>query len=302
MRALFRLVAACGLFCATGAWAEVNEVRIPKGAGGVGFLPLLVMEERSWSSRRPAKMGLTSSAPNGSSFGGPAVVNDMLLSGEARLRAGRPAGLHHHVGPHAASNMKVKGVAAMTSIPMYLNTNRRTLKSLHDLDAERQDRGDRGEGLDPGDHPADGGDQGIRQGRLRALRPLHGVADASGRRRRAALGRTEITAHFTSPPFHQRERKDPTIRTIMTSNEVMGGAQHLHDAVFDQPKFHDENPKALCGGAQGAAGIDRLHQHRQERRGRGVSQVRARARAGSSTTCWRSSTIPTSASRPRRKA
>ncbi len=37
-------------------------------------------------------------------------------------------------------------------------------------------------------------------------------------------GTGAINAHFTSPPFHQRERKDPLIRTIMTSDEVMGGS------------------------------------------------------------------------------
>ena len=36
-------------------------------------------------------------------------------------------------------------------------------------------------------------------------------------------GRADITAHFASPPFHQRERKSPDVRTIMTSNDVMGG-------------------------------------------------------------------------------
>ena len=44
-------------------------------------------------------------------------------------------------------------------------------------------------------------------------------------RHRAAVGAaTGISAHFTSPPFHQRERKDPQVRTIMTSDDVMGGS------------------------------------------------------------------------------
>jgi NitT/TauT family transport system substrate-binding protein len=36
-------------------------------------------------------------------------------------------------------------------------------------------------------------------------------------------GAAGITAHFTSPPFHQRERKDPAVRTIMTTDDVLGG-------------------------------------------------------------------------------
>jgi NitT/TauT family transport system substrate-binding protein len=35
---------------------------------------------------------------------------------------------------------------------------------------------------------------------------------------------SDLSAHFTSPPFHQRERQNPAVRTILNSNEVMGGA------------------------------------------------------------------------------
>ena len=55
------------LCCAVLLWpaasrAEVNELRIPLGAGGVGFLPYLVMEkqgliERDWKRIRPSARG-----------------------------------------------------------------------------------------------------------------------------------------------------------------------------------------------------------------------------------------------------
>ena len=37
-------------------------------------------------------------------------------------------------------------------------------------------------------------------------------------------GAAGISAHFASPPFHQRERKDPRVRTILTSDDIMGGS------------------------------------------------------------------------------
>ena len=37
-------------------------------------------------------------------------------------------------------------------------------------------------------------------------------------------GSAGVTAHYTSPPFHQRERKNPNIRTIQTTNDVLGGS------------------------------------------------------------------------------
>jgi NitT/TauT family transport system substrate-binding protein len=53
-----------------------------------------------------------------------------------------------------------------------------------------------------------------------------------------------VTAHFTSPPFHQRERKDPHIRTILTSDEVMGGSTTF-TMLSTTSKFREQNPKAF---------------------------------------------------------
>ena len=58
-------------------------------------------------------------------------------------------------------------------------------------------------------------------------------------------GRADITAHFASPPFHQRERKLAGIRTIMTSNEVMGGPSTF-TMLYTTSNFHDANPKAYA--------------------------------------------------------
>jgi hypothetical protein len=49
----------------------------------------------------------------------------------------------------------------------------------------------------------------------------------------------------TSPPFHQRERKSPNIRTIMTSNDVMGGPSTF-TLLYTTGKFHDANPKVYA--------------------------------------------------------
>jgi NitT/TauT family transport system substrate-binding protein len=73
------------------ARAEVDVVKIPKGAGGVGFLPLVVMEEKKLVEAEAQKMGLKLTAEY-VKLGGPAVVNDMLLSGAAHFApAGPPA-------------------------------------------------------------------------------------------------------------------------------------------------------------------------------------------------------------------
>ena len=91
-----RLAAAlCGLtFVVSGAVkaAELAEVKIPKGAGGIGFLPLLVMEQQKLIEKHAAQLGHKTLKATFVNIGGPAVVNDLLLSGAAHMvPAGPPA-------------------------------------------------------------------------------------------------------------------------------------------------------------------------------------------------------------------
>ena len=225
------------------AHAEVDVVKIPKGAGGVGFLPLIVMEEKKLVEQEAQKMGLKLGAEY-IRLGGPAVVNDMLLAGAAHFApAGPPAFIT--IWDRTANNMKVKGVAAMTSIPMYLNTKAPHLKSLKDLT--------------PNDKIAVTAVkvsipaiimqmQAIKEGGKAdyakydpytvSLQHPEGVIALLS-------GKTEITAHFTSPPFHQRERRDPAVRTIATSNDIMG-APSTFTMLYAPTKFYDENPKTYA--------------------------------------------------------
>src|SRR4029077_649444 len=142
-----------------------------------------------------------------------------------------------------AANMKVRGVAAMTSIPMYLNTNAPHLKSLKDLTANDKIAITAVKVSIPAI---------IMQ--MAAIREF-GKADYAhydpytvslthpDGLTMLLAGKSEITAHFTSPPFHQRERKDPAVRPITTSNEIMGGPSTF-TMLYAPTRFYEENPKA----------------------------------------------------------
>jgi NitT/TauT family transport system substrate-binding protein len=266
MEDLMRPALIAGLLASTLAFAgmaraEVDVVKIPKGAGGVGFLPLIVMEEKKLVEAEAQKMGLKVSAEY-IQLGGPAVVNDMLLSGAAHFApAGPPAFIT--IWDRTRANMKVKGVAAMTSIPMYLNTKAPHLKSLKDLT--------------PNDKIAV---TAVKVSIPAIIMQMQAIKEC-GKENYAKYdpytvslthpdgviallsGRTEVTAHFTSPPFHQRERKDPAVRTITTSNEIMGGPSTF-TMLYAPSKFHDENPKvyaAVLKALQGA--IDFINADKQ---------------------------------------
>ena len=65
-------------------------------------------------------------------IGGPSVMNDALLSGSADfITAGPPAFIT--LWDRTLTSVKVKGVAAMSSMPMYLNTRADHLKKLDDV-------------------------------------------------------------------------------------------------------------------------------------------------------------------------
>jgi NitT/TauT family transport system substrate-binding protein len=58
-------------------------------------------------------------------------------------------------------------------------------------------------------------------------------------------GSGDISAHFTSPPFHQRETRNPDIRTIMTSDDVMGGTTTF-TMLSTTSAYHEQNPDIVA--------------------------------------------------------
>jgi len=142
-------------------------------------------------------------------------------------------------------NAGVKGVAAMSSIPMYLNTH---ADHLHTLDDIRED-------------------EKIAVTAVKVSIPAivmqmyarkkFGAADTFKYDKYtismqhpdgvvALLTRNkQIAAHYASAPFHQRELKEGNIRTIMNSDDVVGGSTTF-TMISTTTKFHDENPKAYA--------------------------------------------------------
>lgn len=264
-RAAFCALLALQTFAA--AAAEVQELKIPKGAGGIGFLPLLVMEQHKSIEKRAAELGNKGLKVSYVNLGGPAVVNDALLSGAAHMvPAGPPAFLF--LWDRTRGSAQITGIAAMTALPMYLNTRDPRIKALRDITerdkialtavkvsipaiimqmAARREFGEK---------------ETFRFDRFTVgLTHPDGVAALLS-------GISEINLHFTSPPFHTRELKDPRVRTILVSDDVMGGSTTF-TMLYTTRKFRDENPltyKAIVTALKDA--IDYINKDR-----RGAAQV-----------------------------
>lgn len=242
-RLLAAAVLAASLAAMTPAHAEVDEIKIPKGAGGVGFLGLLMMEKHGLVERHARALGLDKTKVSYVNIGGPAQVNDALLSGNAHVvPAGPPAFLT--IWARTRDSMQVTGLAAMTSMPMYLNTRSPEIRSIKDVGAKdkiaitaikvsipaiiMQMYAKKEFGADKTTH----------------FDPMTvGMAHPDALAALLSGEGNEINLHFTSPPFHQREKRDPKIRTILTTNEVMGSSQTF-TMLYMTGEFREKNPKS----------------------------------------------------------
>lgn len=230
--------------CGGGTPASGTEIRFPLGAGGVGFLPLYVMREQKLIEKHASAAGLTDLTVRWIDLGGPAVMNDALLSGSVDfIAAGPPAFIT--LWDRTRGSADVRGVAAMSSLPMYLNTTNAALQTIDELTETDK----------------------IAVTAVKVSIPSinmqmyaagkYGVADAFRFDRYTVTmthadaliallsGGNQINAHFTSPPFHQREIKDPRVRTLLNTDDIMGGATTF-TMLSTTARYREANPQAYA--------------------------------------------------------
>lgn len=223
------------------ARAEVKEVRLAKQYG-LGYLPLIIMEEQKLIEKHAKAAGLGDVKVNWATLGGGGAVNDALLSGSVDYISSGVAPL---VVLWDKSKGTVKGVSALISTPNYLNTNNPAVKTIRDFtDKDRiglptakvsiqaiilQMAAAREYGQD-------------NFAKLDKLTVTMKHPDAM-----AALmsGKSEITGHLTSPPFMFQELDDKRVHTVLNSYDVLGGP-HTFNVITTTKAFHDNNPKTYA--------------------------------------------------------
>lgn len=234
------IVATIALTASSAAIAEVSEVRFARNLG-LGYLQIYVMQEKGLVEKQAEKLGLKNLKASYRPIGNPGAINDALLSGSVDYGA---AGVTPFLTlwDKTRSNAQVKAVAALNSQPAFLNTINPNIKSIRDFTekdrialptvklslqaillqmAAEQTWG-------PG-----------QQNRLDSLTVSLAHPDGT-----AALltGRTEVTAHFTSPPFQYQQLQDARVHKVLSSYEITGGPASF-SAIWTTAKFRAENPK-----------------------------------------------------------
>eukprot|EP01037_Dinobryon_pediforme_P014975 gene14976-15114_t len=221
------------------AQAETQTVRIAKQFG-ISYLPLIIMQEEKLLEAEGKARGLDLTTEFLTISNGGAI-NDALISGNLDFASGG-------VGPmltiwgKTRSNLKVKGVAALNSMPIWLNTANPKVQTIKDFT-----------GADRIALPA-------VKITIQAIVLQMAAAEAFGQANfdkldpiTVSLGhpdafvammsfRSEINSHFTSAPFQYEELEDSRIHRVLNSYDVLGGP-HTFNAVWATTKFHDANPK-----------------------------------------------------------
>jgi NitT/TauT family transport system substrate-binding protein len=219
--------------------AEVSQITVAQQYG-VSFLPLMVMERQSLVEKHAAAEGLSGLKVNWAKLAGPSVMNDGLISGSIHFAAqGAPSMILLWDKTHG----QVKGVAAMTTYPLYLISRNPAVKTVQDF------------------APKDKIAVPSIKISTQAIMLQMAAAAAFGDKEYAKLDALTVSlshpdavlaftnntagvnAHYSSSPFYEQEIKVSGAHLVTTNYETLGGPATAV-LLTASAKFRDANPKA----------------------------------------------------------
>ena len=240
---LFLRIAALGLglliALAANVRAEVGEITVAQQYG-VSFLPLMVMEKQGLFEKHAAAAGLPAFKVNWAKLAGPSVMNDGLISGSIHFAA---QGAPSMILLWDKTRGQIKGVAAMTTYPLYLISRNPDVKTVKDFS--------------PKDKIAVPSIKISTQ----AIMLQMAAAAVLGEKDYAKLdvltvslshpdavlaftnNTARVNAHYSSSPFFEQEIKVSGAHLVTTNYETLGGPATAV-LLTASAKFRDANPKA----------------------------------------------------------
>lgn len=235
-------VLGAAIACGSVSAAEVSEVRITKQYG-IGFLPLMVMENQKLVEKQAKAAGLGEVKGVYLTLSNPAAMNDGLLSGQIDYGTNGPPAIITIWARTKGTGNEVKGVAGMINLPMWLNVNRPELKSLRDFTEKDKIAITAVKVSIPAIIMQMAAMKEWGKENYARLDPFT-VSMSHPDGMAAFLSKKDISAHFTSPPFMYEELKYPGVHKILSSDDVMGGPTTFSN-LYSTSKFREANPRTF---------------------------------------------------------
>src|SRR5579885_1066946 len=240
LRLMFAGAAAALALCASTA-AEARVVMLAKQYG-ISYLPLTIMEEKHLLEAEDKNLGLDLTTKWVRFTGGP-PMNEALISGNLDFASGG-IGPFVTVWSRTVDNLKVKGICALDSMPLYLNSINPEVKTIKDFTEK-----------DRIDLPAVrvsmqavilqmAAEKVFGKGQEHKLDPWTvSLSHPDGLAQMMSF-KSQITAHFTSAPFMYRELEDKRVHRVLNSYDVFGGS-HTFIVVWAAAKLYENEPKVV---------------------------------------------------------
>ena len=223
------------------AHAETSEIHVSRQYG-ISYLPLMIMEDQKLIEKHAKASGIDVKV-DWSKFASGAVMNDALLSGNLQFASGGVAPFTT-LWAKTRSNLDVKAVAAINSMPLYLVTNNPKVKTLKDFTDKDKIAlpavkvSIQAVTLQMAAEKAFGAGQEHKLDQLTvSLSHPDGFAQMMS-------GKSEITAHLTSAPYQYEELEDKRVHRVLNSYDVLGGP-HTFNVVYASAKLYEGEPKLV---------------------------------------------------------
>ena len=230
--------------------AQAETLRIARQFG-ISYLPLILMQDAGLIEAEARARGMDLQA-EWTVFTGGGPINDALISGNIDLAAGG-VGPMLTIWSRTRSNLRVKGVAALGNMPIWLNTSNAAVQTIKDFS-------DKDRIALPGVKSSVqavvlqmAALQAFGPGQQNRLDPLTVTMGHPDGQATLLSGGTEITGHFTAAPYQYEELANPRIHRVLNSYDVLGGP-HSFNIVWATTRYHDAHPAVM---AVFAAALDR---------------------------------------------
>lgn len=238
------MVAAFGFFVVFGsltqALAEDKEIKIARQYG-ISYLPLMMMEKLKLVEKHAKAAGLGDVTVEWKTLAGGADMNEALLSKSIDFVSGGVAPMIK-IWAKTKGNFEVKALSSINSMPLYLNTNNPNVKTIRDftdkdriaLPAVKVSIQAVTLQMAAAKVFGDSNYQKLDHLTVTMSHPDGMVTMLSGK--------SEVTSHFTAPPFQYQELEKPGVHNVVNSYDVLGGPATFN-LVWTTSEYRNANPK-----------------------------------------------------------